>query len=92
MAFEDSSQVFPQVITTADLSRETGLSAKYVCTLAKEGVIPAIKIGKRRWYFPVEQLREWLEKGGSRDCKESHAQLNACPDFASESEDSYDAE
>ena len=57
---------FPHLITTAELSRETGISQKYLCMLAKDGVIPGVKVGKRRWYFPVYQLQEFIAKGGNK--------------------------
>ncbi len=58
---------FPRLITTADLSRETGISQKYLCMLARAGVIPGVKVGKRRWYFSVGQLQEFIAKGGNKD-------------------------
>ena len=57
----------PQMASTADVSKKLGISEHTICVMARDGLIPAVKIAKRRWYFPVDRLAEWLQNGGDKD-------------------------
>ena len=58
--FEDR----PDLMTIKNVSEITGLSPQYLRQLARQGRIPAVRIGERRWYIPKIHFIEWLEKGG----------------------------
>ena len=66
--FLPPSDMFPQhpeLLTMQDVADLTGMTVQYVRRLAREGRIPAVRIGQRRWYVPKPRFIEWIMGGGS---------------------------
>jgi excisionase family DNA binding protein len=55
-----TSQVDPDVLTPADAARLLRVSKNLVYTLLREGKLPAIKIGQRRYRLLRSVLLEWM--------------------------------
>jgi excisionase family DNA binding protein len=55
----------PHLIDAAEVATALGLSKWRVYELAREGVIPHVRIG-RSMRFDEAKVREWIEAGGSR--------------------------
>ena len=51
---------FPQIMTIADVAEYLGLHELTVRRLAREGAIPALKLG-RQWRIKRDLLDEWIE-------------------------------
>lgn len=66
MVAQDMFAARPDLMTIQDAHEETGITVQYLRQLAREGRIPAVRIGKRRWYLPKRAFIEWLE-GGAND-------------------------
>ena len=56
---------YPDLLTIKDVSEITGMTPQYLRRLAREGRIPAVRIGERRWYLPKVRFIEWLKDGGA---------------------------
>jgi excisionase family DNA binding protein len=55
-----TSQVDPDVLTPSDVARMLRISTGLVYTLLREGKLPAIKIGQRRYRLLRSVLLEWM--------------------------------
>ena len=55
----------PKLVTADEVSESLGLSRWRVYELAREGIIPHVRIG-RSMRFDEAKIRAWLEAGGSR--------------------------
>ena len=51
---------FPQIMTIADVAEYLGLHELTVRRLAREGAIPALKLG-RQWRIKRDLLEQWIE-------------------------------
>jgi excisionase family DNA binding protein len=51
---------FPQIMTIADVAEYLGLHELTVRRLAREGAIPALKLG-RQWRIKRDLLEKWIE-------------------------------
>ena len=51
---------FPQIMTIADVAEYLGLHELTVRRLAREGAIPALKLG-RQWRVKRDLLDKWIE-------------------------------
>ena len=56
---------YQDLLTIKDVSEITGMTPQYLRRLAREGRIPAVRIGERKWYLPKTRFVEWLKNGGS---------------------------
>jgi excisionase family DNA binding protein len=52
----------PELMTIEELERYLRFTRKTIYKLCKDGIIPAIKIGKK-WRFAKEAIDEWLRHG-----------------------------
>lgn len=43
---------YPDLLTPKHIAELTGMSVQYVRTLCRTGQIPAVQVGKSRWYTP----------------------------------------
>ena len=50
---------FPQIMTIADVAEYLGLHELTVRRLAREGAIPALKLG-RQWRIKRDLLEQWI--------------------------------
>ena len=53
--------ILPPVMTVAELAEYAGLPELVVRRLAREGVIPALKLG-REWRIKRDLLERWMQK------------------------------
>ena len=53
---------FPLIMTIAEVAAYVGLNELTVRRLAREGAIPALKLG-RQWRVKRDLLEEWMESG-----------------------------
>ena len=51
-----------EFLTSEEVSKLCKIKIRQVKELARQGKIPAIKVGKL-WRFPEDSLRDWVEKG-----------------------------
>jgi excisionase family DNA binding protein len=56
-----SEENLPPIMTIAEVARHTGLPELTVRRMAREGNIPALKLG-RQWRIKRDLLEEWMEK------------------------------
>jgi excisionase family DNA binding protein len=56
----------PPIMTIAEVARHTGLKELTVRRLARDGVIPALKLG-RQWRIKRDLLEEWIEERSPHD-------------------------
>jgi excisionase family DNA binding protein len=55
-----SERQFPQIMTIADVAEYLGLHELTVRRLAREGAIPALKLG-RQWRVKRDLLEKWID-------------------------------
>ncbi|MBL7198583.1 MAG: helix-turn-helix domain-containing protein [Anaerolineae bacterium] len=60
------NESFPQIMTISQVARYLGLHELTVRRLAREGAIPALKLG-RQWRVKRDLLEEWIEKRSMRN-------------------------
>jgi len=63
MVEENDTQLNDQVLTIREVAQYLRLSEAKIYELARNGTIPALRIGKS-WRFQKELLIEWVRKGG----------------------------
>lgn len=56
---------YKDLLTIKDVVEITGMTPQYLRQLARQGRIPAVRIGGRKWYLPKADFVEWLRSGGS---------------------------
>ncbi len=68
--------MFEKLLRTDEVAAVLDVPVNRVTTLAREGMLPAVRCG-RVWRFPPSQLREWIDSGGAGSWKKptggSHA-------------------
>ena len=55
LAPEGSHAIFadyPELLTPAHISKITGISVQYIRKMCREGDLPAVQIGRSRWFVP----------------------------------------
>lgn len=50
------------VYSVPEVARELKISRNNAYVLVREGKLPAVKIGERRWVVPKQALEEWLKE------------------------------
>lgn len=55
-----------EILSTREAALFLGLHEKTILEKAKEGKLPAARVG-RRWRFSRRQLVQWIESGGDKD-------------------------
>ena len=59
-----SASRFPDLLWNEDdLAAAIGISVKRVQQLAREGLFPAFKVG-RKWRFDPDAVRSWVKRNG----------------------------
>lgn len=71
----------PILIAVSDAARVLGLSASTISTLAANGEIPSLRVG-RRVLLPVKALEDWIEGRLAQDAERSRAPWAAVRGFA----------
>jgi excisionase family DNA binding protein len=59
----------PPILTIAQVSRHTGMPEIDVRRLAREGLIPALKLG-RQWRVKRDLLDKWMDERSIRSLEE----------------------
>ncbi len=49
-------------VSVVEAAKALGLSKSTTYSLIEQGVIPAVRVGKKRLIVPVRQLAEWLNR------------------------------
>lgn len=57
----ESDQGVPSLLTPEQVSELFNLKIRQVTELARQGRIPAVKLG-RLWRFPGDSLKRWIEE------------------------------
>lgn len=47
---------YPDLLTPKHIAELTGMSVQYVRSLCRTGQIPAVQVGKSRWYTPKNRF------------------------------------
>ena len=55
-----------EILDVVGAARVLGVSTRTVYTLARQGEIPAMRIG-REWRFALKNLREWVANGSKAE-------------------------
>jgi len=53
-----------RLLTAEEVSERFQLKVRQVKELARQGKIPAVKVGKL-WRFPEDSLKDWVKNGGN---------------------------
>jgi excisionase family DNA binding protein len=56
------SQVDPDVLTPSDVARMLRISTGLVYTLLREGKLPAVRLGQRRYRLLRSVLLDWMRE------------------------------
>ena len=64
----------PSLLTPKQVSKRFNLKIRQVTELARQGRIPAVKVG-RLWWFPEDSLRAWIEKNQTTRTPEAAVDL-----------------
>jgi excisionase family DNA binding protein len=72
-----SDQGVPSLLTPEQVSELFNLKVRQVTELARQGRIPAIKLG-RLWRFSVDSLKRWIEE--SQTITVSQPEINSVVD------------
>lgn len=51
---------YPDLLTPAHIAEITGMSVQYARTMCRTGMLPAVQVGKSRWYVPKQRLIAYL--------------------------------
>ena len=65
-----SDQGVPCLLTPAQVSELFNLKVRQVTELARQGRIPAVKVG-RLWRFPMDSLKRWIEENQNNHVSQS---------------------
>lgn len=52
----------PLLISVPDAARVLGIAPGLAYALARDGVLPTVRLGKRAVRVPRDRLREWIEQ------------------------------
>ena len=50
----------PDLLSSEMTGRVLGISAQTVRRMAREGEIPAVRVGERKWAIPKAMLAQWI--------------------------------
>ena len=53
----------PDLLSAQDAANVLGISAQTVRKMARDGEIPAVRVGERKWIIPKALLAEWVLEG-----------------------------
>lgn len=62
-AATDNTEMFagyPDLLTPAHIAEITGMSVQYARTMCRTGMLPAVQVGKSRWYVPKQRFVAFL--------------------------------
>ena len=51
---------YPDLLTPAHIAEITGMSVQYARTMCRTGMLPAVQVGKSRWYVPKQRFIAYL--------------------------------
>lgn len=51
---------YPELLTPAHIAEITGMSVQYARTMCRTGMLPAVQVGKSRWYVPKQRFIEFV--------------------------------
>ena len=51
---------YPDLLTPAHIAEITGMSVQYARTMCRTGMLPAVQVGKSRWYVPKQRFIDYL--------------------------------
>ncbi|MBQ9004071.1 MAG: helix-turn-helix domain-containing protein [Eggerthellaceae bacterium] len=54
---------YPDLLTPNHLSEITGMTAHYIRKMCRNGDLPAVQVGKARWYVPKCRFIEYVMGG-----------------------------
>ncbi len=63
---ELSAQMDDEILSVEGAARALGVSTRTIYTLARNGDIPAMRVG-REWRFALSNIREWVANGSDAD-------------------------
>jgi excisionase family DNA binding protein len=66
-----------RLLTAEEVSEKFQIKTRQVKELARQGKIPAIKVGKC-WRFPEDSLKDWIENGTV--CKNDQSEIDTIVD------------
>lgn len=69
-----SDQGVPSLLTPEQVSELFNLKVRQVTELARQGRIPAIKLG-RLWRFSVDSLKRWIEENQNNHISQTEIDL-----------------
>ena len=47
---------YPDLLTPTHIAEITGMSVQYARTMCRTGMLPAVQVGKSRWYVPKQRF------------------------------------
>ncbi len=63
---ELSADMDDEILSVEGAARTLGVSTRTIYTLARNGDIPAMRVG-REWRFALSNIREWVANGSEAD-------------------------
>ena len=57
---------YPDLLTPAHIAEITGMSVQYARTMCRTGMLPAVQVGKSRWYVPKQRFVAFLNGEADR--------------------------
>ena len=67
-----------EIMTTKEVAKYLKLHQITICKYAKEGKVPAIRIG-RVWRFDKEIIDKWINEGQEKPQKVKKSEMKAAP-------------
>lgn len=58
---------YPDLLTPNHLSEITGMTAHYIRKMCRNGDLPAVQVGKARWYVPKCRFIEYVMGGADEN-------------------------
>ena len=65
----DNTEMFagyPDLLTPTHIAEITGMSVQYARTMCRTGMLPAVQVGKSRWYVPKQRFVAYLNGEADR--------------------------
>jgi excisionase family DNA binding protein len=60
-----------QILVADEVAEILRVDRQRVYELARRNAIPVIRVGDRQYRFDAEAIRQWIERGGNVEKKES---------------------
>lgn len=57
---------YPDLLTPVHVAEITGMSVQYARTMCRTGMLPAVQVGKSRWYVPKQRFIAYLNGESNR--------------------------